>query len=89
MNPKDGLRSVPHDRMRVRSSVIDVPLWNRATWRSVFYAVAEEGPPLLALGFADGPAATMIWQGWMSGRRSLDEFLQISIVTSVNKFATL
>jgi hypothetical protein len=45
-------------------SLIDVPLWNRASWRgTMFYRDQDKAPyPILALGFEDRAAATQIFK---------------------------
>lgn len=82
-DPPD-LRTLRHDRMRVGRTVIDVPLWDRAQWKGLFFAVREAAPPLLALGFRDATAARRIWEGWTATPGELDDILQVSIVTDVN-----
>lgn len=77
-------RNVPHDRIRVLSSVVDNDLWDQAKWRGMVVLTAEGAPPLLALGFTNERPARAIWAGWMSRNVPLDELLQVTIVTDVN-----
>ena len=46
-------------------SLIDVPLWNRASWMgAMFYFDPDKAPyPILALGFKDRDAGAQIFKG--------------------------
>ena len=61
--------------------IIDVALWNRATWKGVLYAVGMELPKLV-LVFQNRDAATEIFGRWQEivGNSDDDERIRISII---------
>ena len=70
-------------------SLIDVPLWNRASWRgTMFYFDPDKAPyPILALGFEDRAAATQIFKGLINqlGEVDKDNRLCVMIVRGIRK----
>jgi hypothetical protein len=70
-------------------SLIDVPLWNRASWRAtIFYFDPDKAPyPILGLGFEDRDAAGQIFKGLIDqlGKVDKDNRLRVVIVRGVNK----
>jgi hypothetical protein len=70
-------------------SLIDVPLWNRASWRgTMFYSNPDKAPyPILALGFEDRAAATQIFEGLIKqiGKVDKDSRLRVIIVRGIRK----
>jgi hypothetical protein len=70
-------------------SLIDVPLWNRASWRgTMFYFDPDQAPyPVLALGFEDRAAATQIFEGLINqlGEVDKDNRLRIMIIRGIRK----
>ena len=64
------------------STPIDVATWDKAKWTSTAFMTAPDRPPLLALGFLNGPEAQEIFEGWHRryGSRDTFEELRISIV---------
>lgn len=77
-----------HTERRV-SSLIDMPLWNRAGWRGVLYIwPIELGlEPWMALGFDDGNAARAIFADWRAklGEIDREDRIRISILTGVDR----
>ena len=89
--PKDLIdrSSLKHSARQV-SSVINIPLWNKAGWVGVFYIVAMDDfnePPGLGLIFKDGAAGRSIFAELRQklGRRDKDDRLRISIITGIDK----
>ena len=70
-------------------SLIDIPLWNRGSWRAtMFYFDPDKAPyPILALGFEDRAAATQIFKGLINqlGEVDKDNKLRIVIVRGIRK----
>lgn len=63
--------------------LIDVELWNKADWQSIFFAVNQEGPPILGLGFANRGAALRIFKAWnekFGNKVDMNEELRVSII---------
>jgi hypothetical protein len=89
--PKDLLNrvSLKHSA-RMVSSVINIPLWDKAGWRGVFYIVAMydlDEPPGLGLIFKDGAAGRSIFEELRKklGSEDADDRLRISIITGIDK----
>jgi hypothetical protein len=89
--PKDLLdRSSIKHSARVISSVINIPLWDKAGWRGVFYIVAKydlDEPPGLGLIFDDGDAGRSIFEELREklGAEDPADRLRISIITGIDK----
>jgi hypothetical protein len=70
-------------------SLIDIPLWNRASWRAtMFYRDPDQAPfPILAVAFEDRVAARQIFKGLISqlGAVDKDNRLRIMIVRGIAK----
>lgn len=70
-------------------SLIDVPLWDRASWRgTMFYFDPDMAPyPILALGFEDRAAAVQIFKGLINQLGKLDKNnrLRVTIVRGIRK----
>jgi hypothetical protein len=70
-------------------SLIDVPLWNRASWRAtMFYFDPDKAPyPILALGFEDRAAAAQIFEGLINllGKVDKDNRLRVVIIRGISK----
>jgi hypothetical protein len=70
-------------------SLIDVPLWDRASWRgTIFYLDPDKAPyPTLALGFQDRAAAMQIFKGLINqlGEVDKDNKLRVIIVRGIRK----
>jgi hypothetical protein len=70
-------------------SLIDVPLWNRASWRgTMFYFDPQKAPyPILALGFEDRAAAAQIFKGLINVLSEIDKDnrLRVMVVRGVSK----
>ena len=71
------------------ASQIDIPLWNEAKWRGVFYfADPRMAPhPVLCLGFENKDAAAKIFQGWRKqlGAGDKENKLRISILKGISR----
>ena len=76
-------------RDRKIASQIDIPLWNEAKWRGVFYfADPRMAPfPVLCLGFENKDAAAKIFQGWRKqlGTEDKENKLRISILKGIDR----
>jgi hypothetical protein len=89
--PKDLLdRSSLKHSARMISSVINIPLWDKAGWGGVFYIVAMydlDEPPGLGLIFKDGVAGRSIFEELRKklGSKDTDDRLRISIITGIDK----
>lgn len=61
---------------------IDVELWNKATWRGVFFGGQEDSPPILGFAFENKGAAIRIFKGWRERFGKVDKYdeLRISII---------
>jgi hypothetical protein len=70
-------------------SLIDVPLWNRASWRgTMFYFNPGQVPyPVLALSFEDRAVATQIFKGliYQLGEVDKDNRLRVTIIRGIRK----
>jgi hypothetical protein len=70
-------------------SLIDIPLWNRASWRgTMFYRDPDKAPyPILALGFEDQAAAAQIFKGLINqlGKVDKNNRLRITIIRGIRK----
>jgi len=85
-----AINQTPHNRMRVES-VVHIPVWDKAKWKGILYASAQDAPagaapPIMRLLFRNEGPAKEIWQGWRSEFGSSDdsERLRISIVRHVD-----
>jgi hypothetical protein len=70
------------------SSFIDIPLWDKATWRgTIFGHTRPDDPPVLGLAFKEKDAAIAIFSEWRRRLGNVDrkEELQISILTGIDK----
>jgi hypothetical protein len=72
------------------SSIINIPLWDRASWGGVFYIVARydlDEPPGLGLIFKNGDAGRSIFEELQKklGSKDPDDRLRISIITGIDK----
>jgi len=61
---------------------IDIPLWNKAVWKGVFFQAFSDQPPILGLLFLNREAAIQIFTQWCIriGRTDDYEEMRISIV---------
>jgi len=91
-DPPKGMldRSSLKHSARTISSVINIPLWDKAGWRGVFYVVAMDDldePPGLGLIFKDGAAGRSIFEELRQklGPKDKDDRLRISIITGIDK----
>ena len=69
------------------SSVIDVPLWDRAVWRGAAYmSFGPRVPPILALAFENQDAAEKIFERWLNrfGKLDLKDDIYISIIKGIS-----
>jgi hypothetical protein len=98
--PKPGDRSDPRSLFKKKSesethadrkimSHIDIPLWNAAKWRAVFYfADFSRAPlPVLCLGFAEKESAAKIFQGWQKqfGAHDRDNKIRVTILKGIHR----
>jgi hypothetical protein len=76
-------------RDRKIASQIDIPLWNEAKWRGVFYFADPSAAsfPVLCLGFENKDAAAKIFQGWHKqlGTEDKENKLRISVLRGINR----
>jgi hypothetical protein len=85
---KRSMETGKHSQRQI-VSLIDVPLWNRASWRAtMFYFDPDKASyPILALGFEDRAAATQIFKGLINqlGEADTDNRLRVMIVRGIRK----
>ncbi len=78
--------SVKHTETRV-FSLIDLPLWEKAGWVGVGYALTPDlsEPPILALAFRNEEAARTIFTQWQAKLGTVDqeEQLRVTLITGV------
>lgn len=74
-----------HARLRV-TSIVDLPLWERAGWSGTGILVWEDEPPALALCFRDIAAGARIFEGWRArfGSEDVGEAIRVAIVRGVS-----
>jgi hypothetical protein len=74
-----------HSRVRV-TSIIDLPLWDRARWSGTGVAVIGDQPPILALSFQDIKAGIKIFEGWQARFGTVDEeeAIRIAIIQGLS-----
>ena len=72
---------------RIIASQIDIPAWNQAGWRAVFYLFDPRMAPypVLGLGFTDKAAAERIFHGWRKdlGAEDKENKLRITILKGI------
>lgn len=70
-----------HSQVKV-TSIIDLPLWDRAYWSGTGIAMIGDQPPVLALCFRDMDAGARIFEGWRARFGSVDEeeVIRIAII---------
>jgi hypothetical protein len=79
----------PQSHKGIRSSsIINLPLWDKAGWQGVLYAyngAEDQQPPMLGLVLSDREAATAIFKEWNEkfGRKDVDDQIRISIIRGV------
>jgi hypothetical protein len=71
------------------SSIINLPLWDKAGWKGVLYlhyGSEDRQPPILGLVLSDREAATAIFREWNKkfGRKDVNDQIRISIIRGVN-----
>lgn len=74
-----------HSRVRV-TSIIDLPLWDRAGWTGTGMAMIGDDPPILGLCFRDIEAGAQIFQAWRSrfGAVDKEEAIRIAIIQGLS-----
>lgn len=74
-----------HSRVRV-TSIIDLPLWDRAHWSGTGMAIIGDDVPILALCFRDIDAGVQIFQGWRARFGAIDEeeAIRIAIIQGLS-----
>jgi hypothetical protein len=70
-----------HSQVKV-TSIIDLPLWDRAYWSGTGMAIIGDQPPVLALCFRDMDAGARIFEGWRARFGPIDEeeVIRIAII---------
>lgn len=85
---KEKAASEKHKDRKIASQ-IDIPLWNEAKWRGVFYFADPRMAcqPVLCLGFENKDAAAKIFQGWriQLGTEDKENKLRISILKGISR----
>ncbi|HIH2748569.1 hypothetical protein L3V59_40105 [Burkholderia aenigmatica] len=80
------LESQPHSSRRI-ISLIDIPLWNQAKWRAVFYFYDPSQAPLpvFCLGYAEKEAAQKIFSGWQKqfGKHDTNNEIRVVILRGI------
>lgn len=74
-----------HSRVRV-TSIIDLPLWERASWSGTGIAIFENEPPVLAFCFRDINAGAQIFEGWRARFGPIDEeeIIRIALIQGLS-----
>jgi hypothetical protein len=74
-----------HSRVRV-TSILDLPLWDRARWSGTGMAMIGDETPILALCFRDIEAGVQIFQGWRArfGEVDEEEAIRIAIIQGLS-----
>lgn len=83
--PEEPFAFGDHSRVRV-TSIIDLPLWDRARWSGTGMAMIGDETPILALCFRDIEAGVQIFQGWRARFGSIDEeeAIRIAIIQGLS-----
>lgn len=70
-------------------SPINMPLWDRARWCGVGYAINPGNPPVpeMILLFEDMEAGKKIFRGWQNriGRRDDEEWIGLTLITGIDR----
>jgi len=83
--PEEPFAFNDHSRVRV-TSIIDLPLWDRACWSGTGMAMIGDETPILALCFRDIEAGVQIFQGWRArfGAVDAEEAIRIAIIQGLS-----
>jgi hypothetical protein len=88
-NPPESLFGIDNLKHKDRKviSLINLPLWDKATWRATGFIFPPGATPVLVLGFEDVEPAKAIFKEWRNKIGEIDEqdLLRVSIITGVNK----
>jgi len=83
-----GVDALKHRDLRVYSP-INVPLWDKARWRGLGFAIWPGSPPVpeLALMFENLEAGVKIFRGWSKrlGKIDQDEWICLTIITGTDE----
>jgi hypothetical protein len=89
--PPDGMFGVDglkHRDLQVLSP-INMPLWDKAQWRGMGFAICSGDPPVpeLILAFKNFEAGKKIFRGWRKrlGEEDSDEWIGITFITGINR----
>jgi hypothetical protein len=83
--PEEPFAFNDHSRVRV-TSIIDLPLWDRAHWSGTGMAMIGDEVPILALCFRDIEAGVKIFEGWRARFGAVDEeeAIRIAIIQGLS-----
>jgi len=80
--------NLKHNERRILS-LIDIPVWDKAQWKGMFFMVYPDGqfPPCIGLMFKNEEGARSIFKGWRErlGNKDEKDALRVCIVTGVDK----
>lgn len=81
-----GIDNLKHRDIRV-SSVVNIPLWDKAKWKAMVYACFPNEPPSLVFGFTNPDAGKAIFKNWQSrfGKTDKEECIRISIIMGIDE----
>lgn len=83
--PEEPFAFNDHSRVRA-TSIIDLPLWDRARWSGTGMAMIGDETPILALCFHDIEAGAQIFQGWRArfGAADKEEVIRVAIIQGLS-----
>ncbi|WP_214629709.1 hypothetical protein [Paenibacillus agaridevorans] len=69
------------------TKIINIPLWNRAQWRGIYFGwTPDNEPPLLALAFNNKEAAISIFKQWhtLVGKADENDRIRVGLIKGID-----
>ena len=86
--PPDNLFGIDNLKHKDRSvfSLVNVPLWDRASWHGMIYLYSDDLGPMLGIGFRNADAGQQIFREWRTKLGVIDERdqLRVTIVKGID-----